>query len=321
MSDLVQQLEWAFSLHIRGRSEEALEAGSRLLPQARGTPHGARVYRVLAEFRHALGDYEGARQAAEESAVLARAVRNPDEILASNLVELDCDLYEGRITTAYEQLLQLIKLTGDQPRAMIFMARLLLLAGDFDAAVELAERCEGPTKSAYADLARAHVMLLAGKAHLLACRPAEALAVLERAATLEVPTLVPGILAEALIGLALAQSKTMDAAMEHVDRSAELARKISRDIHGQALAVSGLARQRVGETGVATEQLASAVGLMSHPIERQESFCSLGDMSIQAGDREEAEFAYRRALEPTTESHFGRLAVRALRDLVGLRAV
>jgi tetratricopeptide (TPR) repeat protein len=321
MTDIIDEMEHAVSLHVRGRSDEALEVGSRLLPRARGSAHAATVYRHIAEFLHAVGNYDRARQMAEESGSLARALRNPSEILASTLVALACDLYDGDVAITHRQLQDLMELAGDQPGPLAFMTQLMLLVGNFDQAADLAERTRAFLERPHREIHLAQVLLAAGKAHLLSGRLEEARLVLERALAFEVPTLVPGTLAQAVLGLVLVMTGEEEDGLERVDRSVDLGRKISRDVQGHALAMGGLARAHLEDPGIATEQLRSAVGLLTHPIERQESFCALGKIALRLGDKKEAVAALQRATEPTTDTHFGRLAVRSLRDLVGLRLV
>ena len=85
------------------------------------------------------------------------------------------------------------------------------------------------------------------------------------------------------------------------------------------LALSGQAFLHLNELSLATEQLRFAIGLLVHPLEKQEHFYTLGLIARSAEQDTQAEQAFRQAAYPSTETHFGRLAVQALHDLVGLR--
>jgi hypothetical protein len=61
------------------------------------------------------------------------------------------------------------------------------------------------------------------------------------------------------------------------------------------------------------------VGLLTHPLDRQESYCALGDIAASIDLCSQAEQSYRRATQPTIDSYFGRKAVSALRELIGLK--
>jgi hypothetical protein len=92
-------------------------------------------------------------------------------------------------------------------------------------------------------------------------------------------------------------------------------------VHGHTLALMGLARKHTGDLILAREMLRNAVGLLTHPLERQEGYCGLGAIAAGFDLCSEAEQAYRRATRPTIDSYFGRKAVAALRNLVGLRSL
>ena len=64
MTRVIEELEQALTLHLRGRSEEAVEIGRRLLNRAKGTPHAARVFRYMSEFLLAIGNYPDASELA-----------------------------------------------------------------------------------------------------------------------------------------------------------------------------------------------------------------------------------------------------------------
>ena len=85
----------------------------------------------------ATGDYERSREAAREAGGLARAIRHPGEILASTLMILACDFYEGELRQVYRQLEELLSLASDQPMPIVFMGQVTLLLGDFDRTVTL----------------------------------------------------------------------------------------------------------------------------------------------------------------------------------------
>lgn len=321
MTDILEEMQHAIALHLRGRSDDALQIGSQLLPQARGTKHGAMVYRRIAEFLHAVGNYDRARQMTEEAGSLARASRNPSEILAAALVNLACDMYQGKIAAAHKRLDELINLAGNHPMPKIYMAQLMLLVGNFDDAIEELEKTRALLKPRNMEIQLAYVLLAIGKAHYLAKELDDAKAILERVIELEVPTLVPGTLAQALLGLILSQTGEEQDGCELVDRAIDLGRKISNDIHGHALALGGLTRWQLGDLEIAAEQLRSAAGLLTHSLERQETYYSLGRIAEDLGNLQDAEEALKRAIKPTIDSHFGRRSVKALRDLVGLRVV
>lgn len=328
MPDLVEEMERAVSLYICGRAEEAAEIAGPLLRRARGTPHAARFYRYMSEFMLASGDYERSREAAREAGGLARAIRHPGEILASTLMILACDFYEGHLRQVHRQLEELLHLASDQPMPIVFMGQVTLLLGDFDRTVSLLEQARGfvdevsePDAHPAMDLFRSNMLIQTGKAHLLAGRIREAIPLLERAMGLEVHTPVPGTLAQALLGCAVVMDGGEDEGLGLLQEAAGNARKIARDVHGQALALLGLARKHLGDFILAREMLRNAAGLLTHPLERQESYCALGDIAASFDLCSEAEQAYRRATQPTIDSYFGRKAVSALRDLIGLKPV
>ena len=326
MADLVEQMERAVSLYICGRAEEAAEIAQPLLRRARGTPHAARFYRYMSEFMLASGDYQRSREAAQEAGGLARASRHPGEILAATLMILACDFYEGHLRQVHRQLEELMHLATDQPRPVVFMGQVTLLLGDFDRTVSLLEQARGfldevsePDAHPAMDLFRSNMLIQTGKAHLLAGRIEEAVPRLERAMSLDLHTPVPGTLAQALLGCAVVQDGGEDEGLGLLQEAVSNARKIAHDVHGHTLALLGLARKHLGDFILAREMLRNAVGLLTHALESQESYCGLGDIATSLDLRSEAEQAYRRATLPTIDSHFGRKAVGALRDLVGLR--
>jgi tetratricopeptide (TPR) repeat protein len=323
MSGMIEELEQALALHRRGRSEEAVEIARRLLTRARGTPHAARVFRTMSEFLLAIGNYADARELAREARSLAQATRHPGEILGSSLALLTCDLYQGEVGMVYQVLEELRVQAEDHPRLRTFTGWVMLTIGELDQAVEHMQETrtllvEGSPDD---DLLLARLLCMEGKAHLLADRPGESLGLFDRVLQMDLSTLVPQCLARAMLGQATARLGDWEQGIERVDQAAQLARKISRDVHGRALALSGLTRLNLGETGSATEQLRAAVALMTHALERQESFHALGHIADQIGQDAEAIRAYRRATEPTSETHFGRLAVRRLKELVGFRVI
>lgn len=327
MPDLVEEMERAVSLYICGRAEEAAEIAGPLLRRARGTPHAARFYRYMSEFLLASGDYDRSRETAREAGGLARAIRHPGEILASTLMILACDFYAGQLRQVLRQLEELL-LAADQLMPVVFMGQVTLLLGDFDRTVSLLEQARSVADEAsepYAhpatDLFRSNMLIHTGKAHLLAGRPAEAAALLQRAIGLEVHTPVPGVLARALLGYAEVVSGREPEGLRLLQEAVGAARKIGNDVHGHTLAILGLARKHQGDLILARETLRNAVGLLTHPLERQEAYCGLGDIAAGFDLRSEAEQAYRRATRPSIDSYFGRKAVAALRDLVGLRSL
>ncbi len=321
MSDLLDDMEQALSLHFGGRSDEALAMGERLLPRARGTQQAPRAYRHVAEFLHALGRYAPARQMAEEAAAQARANRNPAEIMASSLVSMACDLYQGQVASVHKNLEETMQLAPSHPMPMVFMAQLMLLVGNFDQAIGQVERARGLLPPSDAELHLAWLLLSAGKAHLLSGNLTEARAILERAVDLDLSTLVPGTLAQALLGLTLVSAGEQKQGQNLCELAADQGRKISPNIFGHTQALSGLAWWHLGQTDAATEALRASCGLLTHAIERQESHHALGCLTRESGQQQEAEAAFRRATEPTVDTHFGRLAVKALHQLSGLRVV
>jgi len=328
MLDLEAEMERAVSLYICGKAEEAAEIAGPLLRRARGTPHAARFYRYMSEFMLATGDYERSREVAREAGSLARAIRHPGEILASTMMILACDFYEGHLRQVHRQLEELLHLAVDQPMPIVFMGQVTLLLGDFDRTVSLLEQARGfvdevsePDAHPAMDLFRSNMLIQTGKAHLLAERVSEAIALLERAVGLRLHTPVPGTLAQALLGCAVVYNGSEDDGLKLLQEAAGNARKIAHDVHGQALALLGLARKHLGDFILAREILRNAVGLLTHQLERQESYCALGDIAASFDLCSEAEQAYRRATQPTIDSYFGRKAVGALRDLVGLRSL
>jgi tetratricopeptide (TPR) repeat protein len=239
---------------------------------------------------------------------------------------LACDFYEGHLRQVHRQLEELLHLASDQPMPIVFLGQVTLLLGDFDRTVSLLEQARGfvdevsePDAHPAMDLFRSNMLIQTGKAHLLAGRVREAVALLERAVGLRVNTPVPGTLAQALLGCAVVYSGSEDEGLELLQEAAGDARKIASDVHGQTLALLGLARKHLGDFILAREMLRNAAGLLTHQLERQESYCALGDIAASFDLCSEAEQAYRRATQPTIDSFFGRKAVGALRDLVGLR--
>lgn len=328
MADLIEQLERAVDRYLRGRPEEAVDLAQALLARSRGTPHAAAVHRHQAEFLLAIGHYETARQMAQEAGNLARATRHPVEILAATLIMLACDLYEGHISSVHQQLVELLQLAPRQPLPLAFSARLLLLVGDFERAISQAEAArtcldEAPEPAGHPmiELDRANLLLLEARAELARDAPGEAIGRLERVARTDLVSQVPGTQARAGLGLALAQTGAQERGRELVTQAVAMARKISTDLHGTCLLAAGQLHTVLGELGLATEQLRVAAGLLVHPLERQEVHHRLGQIALAAGQRADAEQAFRRATEPTTETHFGRLSVQALHRLVGLRSL
>jgi tetratricopeptide (TPR) repeat protein len=328
MSDLIEQLDRALDLHVRGRPDEAADLGQSLLARSRGTPHAASVHRHQAEFLHATGNYPAARRMAEEAGALARATRHPSEILSATLTALRCDLYTGQLTGVHQQVVELIELAPRQPMPVAFLAHLLLLAGDFDRAIELAERARDlldlaiePREHPMLELQRADLLLIEARAELQRDAPRNAIARLERVLHQELSSQIPATLARALIGLAEVQAGEADLGRDWLGQAVASARRIAADLHGRCLQLAGWAHLELGEAGLAREQLRFACGLMVHPIERQEVHWRLGAIALLAREPEEAEQAFRRATEPTTETHYGRLSVQALHSLVGLRSV
>jgi tetratricopeptide (TPR) repeat protein len=321
MTDILEEMQHAIALHLRGRSDDALEISSQLLPLARGTKHGAMVYRRIAEFLHAVGNYDRARQMAEEAGSLARASRNSSEIMAAALVRSSCDMYEGKIAATHKQLNDLINLAGNHPMPKVCMAQLMLLVGNFDDAIKELEKTRELLTPRKMEIQLAYVLLAIGKTHYLAKEFKDAQAILERVIEFEVPTLVPGTLAQALLGLVLTHTGQEQDGCELVSRAIDLGRKISNDVYGHTMALGGLAQRHLGDLEIATEQLRSAAGLLTHSLERQETYYSLGRIAEDLGQPSEAEEAFKRATEPTIDSYFGRRSIKAIRDLVGLRVV
>ncbi len=328
MTDLIEQLERAVDRYLQGRPEEAVDLAQALLGRSRGTPHAAAVHRHQAEFLLAIGHYDTARQMAQEAGNLARATRHPAEILAATLIMLECDLYEGNISSVHQQLVELLQLAPRQPMPLAFSAQLMLLVGDFERAISQAEAArscldEGPEPGGHPmiELDRARLLLLEGRAALGQDAPAEAIGRLERVTRADLISQVPGTQARAVLGLALAYTGEQERGRELVSQAVAMARKISADLHGTCLLVAGQLHAVLGELGLATEQLRVAAGLLVHPLERQEVHHRLGQIALSVGQRDDAEQAFRRATEPTTETHYGRLSVQALHRLVGLKAL
>jgi tetratricopeptide (TPR) repeat protein len=326
MPDLEAEMERAVSLYIRGRAEEAIEIARPLLRRARGTPHAARFYRYMSEFLLASGDYDRSRETARESGSLARAIRHPGEILASTLMIMACDFYQGLLRQVHRQLEELLHLATDQPMPVVFMGQVTLLLGDFDRTVSLLEQARGvvdavsePDAHPAMDLFRSNMLIQTGKAHLLAGRPTEAISLFERAMGLQVDTPVPGTLAQAMLGYAVVIDGGADEGLDLLQDAVGTAQEIAHDVHGHTLIHLGLAHKHLGDLTQARELLRNAVGLLTHPLERQEGYCSLGDIAASFDLRSEAEQAYRRGTQPTIDSYFGRKAVGALHGLVGLQ--
>jgi tetratricopeptide (TPR) repeat protein len=328
MPDLVEQMEHAVSLYLCGRAEEAAGIAQPLLQRARGTPHAARFYRYMSEFLLASGDYDRSREMAREAGGLARAIRHPGEILASTLMILACDFYAGQLQQVHRQLQDLLQLATDQPMPVVFMGQVTLHLGDFDRTLFLLEQARGvvdevsePDAHPATDLFRANILIQMDKAHLLAGQTAEAVSLLERAMNLQVHTPIPATMARAMLGYGVVLQGGEEEGLGLLQGAIGAARKIGNDVHGHALALLGLARKSMGDLILAREVLRNAVGLLTHPLERQESYCGLGDIAARLDLRSEAEQAYRRATRPTIDSYFGRRAVGALRNLVGLRTL
>ena len=328
MPDLIEQLERAMDRFLQGRPEEAVDLGQSLLARSRGTPHAASVHRHQAEFLHAMGHYETARQVAQEAGNLARATRHPTEILAATLTMLACDLYEGQISAVHQQLTELMELAPRQPMVLAFLARLLLLVGDFERAIAQAEAARASLDEAtdpgghpLTELGRADLLLIEARAELSRDAPRNAIGRLQRVIQADLISLVPGTQARALLGLAQVQTGDEDSGRELAAQAIASARKISADLHGVCLVAAGRMHTAIGELGLANEQLRVAAGLLVHPLERQEVHHRLGRLALEVGERTEAEQSFRRATEPTTETHFGRLSVQALHRLIGLRTI
>lgn len=327
-ADLIDQLERAVELHLRGRPEEAIDIGQTLLGRSRGTPHAAAVHRHQADFLLAAGHYESARQMATEAGSLARASRHPGEIVAATLAVLACDAALGHVAAVHQQVVDLLELAPLQPLPVAFLARLMLLVGQFEQAIEQSERARSlldtsqtPAGHPMLELTRAELFLIEARAALLAGQSDEALARCERVMAQDLPSQVPGTQALAFSGLALARKDRAAEARQRIAQAVASGRKISQDLHGQCLAVAGLTHLDLAEPELATEQLRVACALMRHPLDRQEVHFALGRIARELEQRSEAEGAFRRATEPTTETHFGRLAVQALHELIGLRAI
>ncbi|HSA22471.1 MAG TPA: hypothetical protein P5076_13555, partial [Myxococcota bacterium] len=311
-----------------GRPDQALAAAEKLLGRARGTPHAAAIYRHTAEFLHAQGQYTAARELAQEAGALARATRHPDEILAATLVVLQADLYEGHVAGTHRQLGDLLELAPDQPLPLLAMGRLLLLVGEAEAAVAQLEHARalldefGPQGTNPAlDLHRAQALLAEARASLLAGHDEEAVVRAERAAALALPTRVPAALGRALAGLALAHGGQAEAGRRAMAEGQALGQAVGGATQGHCLALSGALELALGQAPVGAEHLRASLELVPHPLERQEACYHLGRLAVAQGDRPAAESWLRRAAEPTVETHFGRLAVRGLRGLLGLRSV
>jgi tetratricopeptide (TPR) repeat protein len=328
MPELLADIEQAVALHVQGRPDQALAAAEKLLAQARGTPHAAAIYRHTAEFLHATGQYSAARELAQEAGSLARATRHPDEILAATLVVLQAELYEGHVAGTHRQLSDLLELAPDQPLPLLAMGRLLLLVGEADAAVVQLEHARGlldefgplGTNPAL-DLHRAQALLAEARASLMAGRDEEAVSRAERAAALELPTRVPAALGRALAGLALAHGGRAEAGRRAVVEALALGQTIGGCTLGHCLALSGALELALGQAPLGAERLRASLELVPHALERQEACYHLGRLAVAQGDRHAAETWLRRAAEPTVETHFGRLSVRGLRELLGLRAL
>ncbi len=328
MSALLPELEAAVALHAQGRPDQALAVAEKLLGRARGTAHAAPIYRHTAEFLHALGQYTAARELAQEAGALARAGRQPDEILAATLVVLQADLYEGHVAATHRQLGDLLELAPDQPLPMLAMGRLLLLVGEADAALAQLEQARalldelGPQGARPAlDLHRAQALLAEARALLLSGRDEAAVLRAERAAALSLPTRVPAALGRALAGLAMAHGGQADAGRRSMAAALDLALALGGSTHGHCLALSGALELALGQASQGAEQLRASLALVPHALERQEACHHLGRLAVARGDRAGAEAWLRQAAEPTVETHHGRLAVRGLRELLGLRPV
>lgn len=328
MADLIEQLERAVDLHLKGRHAEAVDLGQALLARSRGTPHAAAVHRHQAEFLLARGNYEAARRMAIEAGNLARATRHPSEILSATLTALACDLYSGQLSVVHQQVVELLELAPQQPLPAAFFGRLMLLAGDFERAIDLCERARSLLDQAaespdhpMLELLRAELLLIEARAELLRESPRNALARIERVLRMDLSSQLPGTLARAMNGLAWIQIGELEQGQEWIGQAVAIGRKVSADLHGQCLLLAGLGHLEMSEPDPAREQLRAACGLLVHTLDRQEAHFLLGEIARKAGQASEAELAYRRATAPTAETHFGRLAVQALHRLVGLRAI
>ncbi len=328
MSDLIEKIEYALDLFIKGYPREAAQAGQTILSRARGTAHAARVFRYVAEFYHACGQYQQARELATEAGSLSRALRQPDEILASTLVLFACDLYEGQLSVVYQKSQQLLEMNPEQLLSTAFMAQIKITVGDLEPAIALLERANSlldeqasqATQPAV-DLFRSSTYTSLAKAYLLFQKPEEALAILERSLDLELPTQVPSILATAMTALASGQLGREEQAHQTMQIALERAQPISKDLYGHTLAFSGFLSLELDNLSEAIDSLTQSTALLTHQFERQESYFFLGNALHRSNRAAEAETAYRNATLPCTESLFGRNALRALRKMVGLRLV
>ena len=230
MADLIEQLEQAVDLYLQGRIEEAVDMGGSLLARSRGTPHAAAIHRHQAEFLHSLGNYDAAYQMAQEAGNLARATRHPSEILAATLCVLNCDLYCGKVSAVHQQITELMELTPQQPMPMSFMARLMLLVGNFEQALELSEQTrtllvevDQPQAHPMVDLAKANQLLLEAKTLLLREQPF--FSRLEPVLEMELISQIPNILAQAMHGLALVLDLEVDLGCETLVQAVNRAKK------------------------------------------------------------------------------------------------
>jgi tetratricopeptide (TPR) repeat protein len=324
-ADLLEQLQQAVNSYYCGKLEEAIDIGQLLLTRSRGTPHAATIHRHQAEFLHALGKYDAARLMAQEAGNLARATRHPDEILAASISVLACDFYNGQIAQVHHQLSELMELAPKQHQPLAFMGWIMMMVGCFDKAIQLCEQARGLLEeerdSPSQQLKLANIMLTEARSDLYRGLPYESISRLERILEMDLMSQVPGTLAKSLLGVAVIQSGEQALGMKLTNQAISDGRKINHDLHGQCLALAGQANLQRVELKLATEQLQTAVGLLTHPLERQESYFLLGTIARSFQEATESEQALRRAAEPTTESYFGRMAVQAMHKLVGLQAV
>lgn len=325
---VIGEIERAVALYLQGDIETAAAVGWPLVARSRQTPHAAMVHRLVAEFLCERGSYTEAYELASEATTIARASNNPAELLASTLLLLRCELYQGQVTAVFDKLERIHTLTPDQPPVIFLRGLVMVLMGTLDAAQEMLEHVRGrlddlsgPGQHPELDLFRATVLLTIGKLHLLQHRFDDASAALERVTGYDVPTPVPAVLATALWGLSLCQSGYQKRGQTLLVQAITSGKKISAHIHGHTLAAAGLARYHQGDTQQAVEHLRHAVGLITHPLERQESFYTLGALAVASDSSDEAAAAFRRACEPSGETYFGRLSTRRLHEIVGLRVL
>ncbi|MBW2704005.1 MAG: tetratricopeptide repeat protein [Deltaproteobacteria bacterium] len=328
MTDWLADLERALNLHMQGHSAEAVAIGQSLLGRARGTAHAASVHRHMAEFLHACGDYDKARDMAREAGVLARATRHAGEILAASLMELTCDLFEGQVAVVHQQLGDLIELAPGQPTPLAFMATLALTVGNFEQVFDycelarnLVEQHADPDDHPELGLFLANLLMLRTKALLLDDKPGEAATTLEPIFKMVHDQPLPLALASGLKGLAWARSRKGDAGMELAEQAVKAGRKIGHDLHGHCLCLSGACRIELEDEQLATEELQSACGLLVHALDRQEPQLMLGRIYKKIGRQTDAVEAFHQATQPSIDTFFGRQAVQSLHDLEGLRSL